>query len=81
MVLSEQVTELDLPVYFLEAAYDYTCNYDVAKDYFEKINAPIKGFYTFENSSHSPVSEEPERAAQILREDVLKGLTNLADQD
>lgn len=81
MVLSQQVTELDLPVYFFEAAYDYTCNYNVAKDYFEKINAPVKGFYTFQNSAHSPISEEPEIAAQILREDVLLGQTNLADPE
>ena len=53
--------ELDLPVYFFEGIYDYTCSYTVAKDYFEKLKAPVKGFYTFEHSAHSPIFEEPEK--------------------
>jgi pimeloyl-ACP methyl ester carboxylesterase len=77
--LSQDVTEFDLPIYFLEGINDYTCNYALAKDYFEKIRAPLKGFYTFENSAHSPIFEEPERARQILQTDVLTGQANLVD--
>jgi pimeloyl-ACP methyl ester carboxylesterase len=77
--LREQVTEFDLPIYFLEGIHDYTCNYSLARDYFEKINAPVKGFYTFMDSAHSPVFEEPEKTRQILQVDVLTGQTNLAD--
>ena len=79
--LSQQVTELNLPVYILEGIYDYTTNYSLAKDYFEKIHAPVKGYYTFENSAHCPLFEEPEKTRQILQEDVLNGVTNLADQN
>jgi hypothetical protein len=39
----------------------------------------LKGFYTFENSAHSPVLEEAEKARNILREDVLARSTALAD--
>jgi pimeloyl-ACP methyl ester carboxylesterase len=78
--LSQQVTEFDLPIYFLEGVYDYTCNYSLAKDYFEKIEAPVKGFYTFEKSAHCPIFEEPEKALKILLEDVLNGTNNLADE-
>jgi pimeloyl-ACP methyl ester carboxylesterase len=77
--LGQQATEFDLPVYFLEGVYDYTCNYSLAKEYFGKIEAPIKGFYTFEKSAHSPMFEEPEKMRQILLEDVLTGSNNLAD--
>jgi pimeloyl-ACP methyl ester carboxylesterase len=77
--LSQQVTELDLPVYFFEGVYDYTCSYTLAKDYFQKIKAPVKGFYTFENSAHSPIFEEPEKFRKILGEDVLAGTNSLAD--
>jgi pimeloyl-ACP methyl ester carboxylesterase len=77
--LSKQVPELKLPVYFFEGLYDYTCSYTEAKTYFEKLKAPIKGFYTFEKSAHSPLFEEPEKMQQILREDILVGLNNLAD--
>jgi len=77
--LTQQVTELDIPVYFFEGAYDYTCANPLAKKYFEKLNAPVKGFYTFENSAHSPIFEEPEKVLKILQEDVLAGTNNLAD--
>jgi len=79
--LTKQVTQLDLPVYFFEGAYDYTCAYPLAKEYFEKLNAPVKGFYTFENSAHSPIFEEPEKVLKILQEDVLAGTNNLADTE
>lgn len=77
--LSIQVPELKIPVYFFEGTYDYTVSFILAKDYFEKLKAPIKGFYTFEKSAHSPLFEEPEKMQQILREDVLSGLNNLSD--
>ena len=69
--LSKQVTELNLPVYFFHGLHDYTVSYTLAKDYFEKLKAPLKGFYTFEQSAHSPLFEEPEKMLKILREDVL----------
>jgi len=53
MDLSKEVTELSIPVYFFEGIYDYTCSYTLAKEYFEQLKAPIKGFYTFEQSAHS----------------------------
>jgi pimeloyl-ACP methyl ester carboxylesterase len=76
--LSQQVTELDLPVYFMEGMYDYTCNYTLARDYFEKIHAPVKGFYILENSAHSPLIKEPEKTRQILQEIVVNGVANPA---
>lgn len=78
--LSKQVSEFDIPIYFFEGIYDYTCSYTEAKSYFDQIKAPIKGFYTFEQSAHSPIFEEPEKAQKILQEDVLKGTNELADR-
>jgi pimeloyl-ACP methyl ester carboxylesterase len=77
--LSSQVPELDLPVYFFEGIYDYTVSYTEARSYFEKLKAPIKGFYTFEHSAHSPLFEEPEKMQKILQQDVLAGMNGLAD--
>ncbi len=77
--LTQQVTKLELPVYCFHGLYDYTCAYPLAKDYFEKLDAPLKGFYTFEISAHSPMFEEPEKMQKILLEDVLNGINNLAD--
>jgi pimeloyl-ACP methyl ester carboxylesterase len=77
--LSKEVTELSIPVYFFEGIYDYTCSYTLAKEYFDQLKAPIKGLYTFEQSAHSPMFEEPEKMGHILQEDVLAGVNNLAD--
>lgn len=77
--LSKQVPELEIPVYFMHGIYDYTVSYPLAKDYFDKLKAPVKGFYTFEKSAHSPMFEEPERFKEILEKDVLQLKTNYAD--
>ena len=77
--LRQRVTEFETPVYFFHGRYDYTVNYALAKSYFEQIKAPIKGFYTFESSAHSPMFEEPEKMNRILREDVLTKSNRLSD--
>ncbi|RPJ48156.1 MAG: alpha/beta hydrolase, partial [Chloroflexi bacterium] len=79
--LTQQVTRLDLPVYFFHGKYDYTCSYPLAKSFFEQIESPVKGFYTFEQSAHSPIFEEPEQLRKILREDVVAGANRLADTE
>lgn len=77
--LTEQVQELQLPVYFFAGKYDYTVSSSLAKSYFEQLKAPLKGFYTFEQSAHSPLFEEPEKSIRILKEDVLLGSNTHAD--
>ena len=42
--------------------------------------APLKGFYTFSESAHCPMFEEPDKVMAILREDVLEGTNRLADR-
>ncbi|MFC4403785.1 alpha/beta fold hydrolase [Gracilibacillus xinjiangensis] len=61
----------DVPVFLMHGIYDYQTSYKEAKRFYEKIEAPSKKFYTFENSAHSPFLEEKERFAVILETDVL----------
>lgn len=77
--LRKTLSRLEVPVYFLEGKYDLTANVDLARDFFEKLDAPIKGFYDFTNSAHSPIFEEPALAHRILQSDVLAGTNTLAD--
>lgn len=77
--LIETKNDFKIPVYFLQGLYDYTCSYALAKKYFNKINAPTKGFYTFEQSAHTPLFEEPEKMNRILINDVKNLRTDLAD--
>jgi len=77
--LAKNITELSLPVYFFHGKHDYTVSYGEAKSYFDTIGAPKKGFYSFEQSAHSPIFEEPEKTLKVLLKDVLAGTTDLAD--
>jgi len=77
--LTKQVPKLNIPVYFFHGIYDYTVSYPLAKEYLNQIKAPVKGFYTFEHSAHSPLFEEPGKMKKIIQEDVLTGTNKLAD--
>lgn len=63
----ETVKSVNVPVYFFAGKYDYTCCYELQKEYFEFLEAPEKYFYTFENSAHSPLFEEPKEAEKIMK--------------
>jgi len=78
--LIQKVPKLGIPTYFFSGIYDYTCSYKLAKDFFEKLQAPVKGFYTFKQSAHSPLFEEPNRFIEVMVKDVLNGDVNLADK-
>ena len=77
--LCQQVPELDVPLYLLHGVHDYTCCLSLAREYVDRVRAPVKGFYTFDRSAHSPLFEEPGKARRILAQDVLRGATGLAD--
>lgn len=75
-----EVPTLDIPIYFLAGIYDYTCSHSLQREFYDQIQAPVKAFYTFHHSAHSPLFEEPVKAGLILREDVLAGNVNHADR-
>jgi pimeloyl-ACP methyl ester carboxylesterase len=78
--IAKEVTEINVPVYFIHGMYDYTVSYDLAREYFKNLKAPLKGFYTFNQSAHSPFFEEPEKMQNIIRVDILTGRNSLADK-
>lgn len=47
--------------------YDETCCYELQKEYFDFLQAPETYFFTFENSAHSPLFEEPGQTAEIIK--------------
>jgi pimeloyl-ACP methyl ester carboxylesterase len=77
--LTTLLPQVTVPVYFCHGIYDYTCSYTEARAYFARLKAPLKGFYTFEQSAHSPIFEEPEKMMRIVQQDVLVGANSLAD--
>jgi pimeloyl-ACP methyl ester carboxylesterase len=78
--LSQKITRLDVPFYVFHGSMDYTVSYALSKAYFEQVQAPVKGFYTFERSAHSPLFEEPQKLAQILVNDVLNRKNSFSDK-
>ncbi|PRR82515.1 alpha/beta fold hydrolase [Clostridium vincentii] len=77
--LTSKIPKINIPVYFISGGYDYTVNYSLSKKYYESLDAPIKGFYTFKNSAHSPLFEEPEKFISIMTEDILNQTSNYSD--
>ena len=77
---ASKVNELKVPVYFFSGIHDLTVNTSLSKEYYKKLIAPVKGFYTFENSAHSPLFEEPDKALKIFKENILIGTNTLSDQ-
>lgn len=46
------VRKVDVPVYILQGRHDYQTCFDVAKNYFDILEAPRKEFIEFSNSAH-----------------------------
>src|SRR5450759_4806967 len=70
--LFKAIPSQQIPVYILQGTSDYYTSYLVAKEYFDSLKAPMKKFFTFENSAHSPIFEEPEKFEMILKEILLQ---------
>lgn len=80
MDIPATITKLEIPVYFFSGKYDLTVNTDLSKAYLRELQAPLKGFYTFSNSAHSPLFEEPMRVREIFEKDILNEKVDLADK-
>lgn len=62
------IPEIKIPIYFFGGQYDYTCCYLIQKEYYDIIKAPDKQFFTFEDSAHSSIYEQPDKAKRIIGE-------------
>jgi pimeloyl-ACP methyl ester carboxylesterase len=69
--LSKENRRLEIPVYIFHGIYDYTCSYELSREYFKNIEAPVKKFFTFYESAHSPIFEEPAKSIEIIRNEIL----------
>ena len=68
--MPESFWELDhfeLPMYFFFGIHDYNTPYVLVEEYYQRIYAPEKKLFVFDNSGHSPQWEEPE----LFRKHVL----------
>jgi pimeloyl-ACP methyl ester carboxylesterase len=63
----ENVTTIQVPVYFFSGRFDYTDPTVCTMRLFEKISAPLKKIVWFEHSAHFVFLEEPSRFAAEMR--------------
>ena len=66
--LFKSIPSQKIPIYILQGTSDYETTYSISKEYFDSLQAPVKKFYSFENSAHSPIFEESEKFNTILNE-------------
>lgn len=66
--LFRDIDSMRIPVYIFQGRYDNQTPYPIAREFFNQLKAPVKEFYTFENSAHSPVMEEADKFNAILME-------------
>ena len=67
----ETVKKLDVPVYLFQGDHDQNTPTPLAKDWFDRLEAPYKEYVPFHESAHSPIKEEPELWGKTLVEKLL----------
>jgi pimeloyl-ACP methyl ester carboxylesterase len=65
------VTRLKVPVYILDAEHELDARRNLALEWLDLLEAPIKRVYTFENAGHSVAFEQFEALSRILSDTVL----------
>ena len=58
---------LPIPVYFFQGKYDMHTVTEVARDYYEMVEAPHKEYFSFDKSAHWPHLEEHEKYRKLLK--------------
>ncbi|MCB0422175.1 MAG: alpha/beta hydrolase [Bdellovibrionales bacterium] len=69
--LTEEVKELKVPIFTILGRHDYNINPHAAERFMNRLIAPCKHTFWFENSAHMITFEEPERFQKIMLEQVL----------
>jgi proline iminopeptidase len=67
----QTVPQLDVPLYMLDGAAELDARRDLALEWFEQVDAPIKRIFTFENAAHAPAFEHVEAFTDIMTKTVL----------
>lgn len=78
--LPVQVPQLEMPVYYILGRYDQNCPSQLAVDYFNRLSAPSKELFWFENSAHLLLGEEPDQFTKVMRK-VLEDYRHRAATD
>ncbi len=67
----QTVKQLEVPVYLLDGAAELKGRRDLALEWFDRLKAPRKQRFTFENAAHSVAFEQFEAFSKIMIETIL----------
>ncbi|MBK8987283.1 MAG: alpha/beta fold hydrolase [Chloroflexi bacterium] len=67
----QDVPRLDVPLYVLDGAAELDARRDLALEWFNQVDAPIKRIFTFDNAAHAPAFEHFEAFTNIMTQTVL----------
>jgi len=67
----QDVTQVEVPIYLLDAEHELAARRDLALAWFELLEAPRKRIYTFENAGHSVAFEQFQELHRILTETIV----------
>jgi len=65
-----KMTRFECPVFLFNGSHDYSTSHEVAARWFERISAPAKRMFWFEDSAHMMMQEQPGRFLVHLVNDV-----------
>ena len=68
--LTETLKEIKCPVYFVVGQQDIQTSFDLSKEYFNIINAPLKDIYVFPGVGHNITAEVPSQIQGIMIEKI-----------
>ena len=69
--LFEELPEIKCPVYFFTGRKDYQTYFAITEDYYNKVIAPEKQLFWFEESGHTIPDTEPALMQEIIINDIL----------
>lgn len=61
-----EITDYEVPIDIIQGEYDWVCPSIMAKEYYEMINAPSKGYYEIVGCGHGPQYDDPEAFAKVV---------------
>ncbi|MDS0526458.1 alpha/beta hydrolase [Clostridium sp. SHJSY1] len=70
--LNLESIEYEVPIYYILGENDWQVPYTIAKEYFNKINAPHKDLYIIPNAGHMTMMDQPELFFNSLSEIYIK---------
>ncbi len=64
--LEEDYPRLDVPAFFIMGDRDYYTPLELVQEYYQLLDAPMKGLYIMEDAAHAPLLKNPAEFARIL---------------